>query len=445
LKWKRNMAQHRFLSFVALALCVALSSAGAATPDNQDIRQLLIKRKYAEAYALSARLAAQGDANAALLLANAYRVGLGTPQDMKSAVKWYQAAADGGNAEARKILDRLSIKPPATPLKSSGKADAPGVEGVDYSALPARAEGQPDWFTIAVARGDEKALQSLGDMKDAHIDREALPAALNVASPAVVGLVPRDVLAGTPQVILAATQSANQNLLDSVLVTKADINVSDFKGQTAVNLSARNCDAVSMLKLQQAGAKIPPDGKATPPIVQVARNCEDWGKFAKVLEASNVDAADESGRTAAWYAALRNDLTMLQWLADHGADLSIADHLGYRPLHAAAAASHPEALKFLLSKSKVANPASANGTTPVMLAAYSGCKECLAPLLQDLAEINRKNADGDTSLDFAVRGLQAYVAQTLVANGANLNARNLAGDTPQKLGERLSLVLKPGN
>jgi ankyrin repeat protein len=439
------MAQHRQASALAFVALFTFAQVLAATASDQDVKLLLVKRKYPQAFAMMVQDAGQGDANAALRLANAYRLGVGAPQDLKAATKWYGVAADRGSADARKILAKLGQTPPATPLKSAGINGAAVQEVVDYSALPARPESQPSWFTLAVARHNLPAVQALAAPASGDAEQAALVAALKAAKPDVLKALPQDALAHAPLTVLAATQSGNRELLDVMIAAKPDLNAANAKGQRAVDAAAGNCDAEALTKLVQVGVQLNANGTMTPPLVQVARNCDDWSKFSNAFGASDVNAMDENGRTAAWYAALRNNLSLLNWLDEHHADLSLADKLGYRPLHAAAAASHADALKFLLSKSKELNPPSANGTTPVMLAAYAGCKDCLAPLLQDLAEINKKNADGDTSLNFAVRGLQAFVAQTLVANGGNFNARNLAGDTPEKLGQRLSVVLKPGN
>ena len=439
------MAQHRYgLSLVCLTLLL-LSQVAAATASNEDVRQLLIKRKYPQALEVMLQDASQGDAKAALRLANAYRLGIGTPQDLKAAVKWYGIAADRGSADAQKILSRLGQMPPATPLKSVAIGGSAVQEAVDYSTLPARPPNQPSWFTIAIARHNSAAVQALGTLTAGDTEQAALVSALNSTKPDVLEAVPTVALTHAPLTVLAAAKSGNHDLLAVMLAAKSDLSAADAKGQRAIDVAASNCDRETFIRLVQVGAQVAANGKVTPPLVQVARNCDDWSPFSSAFAASDLNAGDEYGRTAAWYAASRNNLSLLHWLDEHNADLSLADGLGYRPLHAAAASSHVEALKFLLLKSREINPSSANGTTPLMLAAYAGCKDCLAPLLPDLAEINKKDANGDTSLSFAVRGLQAYVAQTLVANGGNFNSRNLAGDTPAKLAQRLNVVLKPGN
>ena len=398
---------------------------------------LIVKRNYKLAFAALLKAAQQGDVKAMVKVGHAFRLGLGTEMNLAEARKWYELAAGANNAEAKSVLARLEITVPATPKKSADATGAAVAEGsIDFAHLPERPNGQPGWFEIAAAHRDHVALKSLASTAtgDAALisaklgDADGLAAAAD--SPASDNL-------GRSSVMLALAQGKPE-VLAAALSLKPDLSVADKSGLTAAAQVAATCDAEKLAQLVAAGA--PLSGGANPALVMAARNCDDWEKLKTIFKGQDMNAVDTQGRTAAWYAAARGNVSLLGWLADEGGNLTLPDGLGMAPLHSAALAKQALAFRFILNKTNNYQLKSKRGVTPLMLASFFGCNECLGAVLDLKPALDEKDAGGDTALMYAVRGLQGVAAQKLADSGANPNAKNVAADTPLKLGERLGFA-----
>ena len=92
---------------VALVLLVALGSAAA---DYSDGLRAYNSRDYLAAAQDWLSAASQGDVASQFRLAQLYERGLGVPQDLVEAHRWYNIAASRGDAEARKARDALAAR-----------------------------------------------------------------------------------------------------------------------------------------------------------------------------------------------------------------------------------------------------------------------------------------------------------------------------------------------
>jgi uncharacterized protein len=446
------MAQHRFKTLV-LVLATSVAIAGFAiaaknpnkkTVEASSINGLIIKRKYEQAFAQLKSSAQSGSLKAQLKLANMYRLGLGTKRDDQEAVRLYQTAADAGSKEATLILARLgAVVPPTEKAKLSG-ASSKTVDVIDYARLLKREDGQVDWLTLAAARGDTLAVKALA-ATEAQGESPALLAAMKSGKVESISVLSASAAKPAPDAlgrnpVMFAVASGNPDLLDLVLRSKSDPSAKDKSGMRAIDLAAETCKPNLFQKLQEAGVIV--DGKVDSRslLSRIARHCSNWSDFKRFFANTDVNVVDGEGRSPAWYAAQRGDVSLLGWLFDQGARFDLADVQGITPIHIAALSKQVTSLKFILSKIDNVDVPAARGTTPLMLAAYSGCDQCVDSFIKKKADLSYKNVDGDTALMFAVRGGNGQIAQNLLEAGSNGDARNRAGDTPQKLGLRLGLV-----
>jgi ankyrin repeat protein len=382
-------------------------------------------------------LAAGGNVKAMVRLANAYRFGLGTPRDETAAQAWYQKAAAAGSEAAATYVQRQNITVPPTPKKLALKGEAGNVvDGVDFANLPLRPEGMPTWASLAAAQKNRAGLKALsGEAPTVQLiqarlgDGEGLKASAQAAGA-------RDDLGRSP--LMLAVAYNKPEAIAALLEGKPDLGATDKQGMTAAGLAAQACDSQKLEALAKAGDDL--KGGASPPLVLAAASCEDWSNLKGLFAKVDFNAHDGRGRTAAFYAAATGNLSLLGWLADQGADLNLADTLGFSPLHSAAQHGQDKALRFIVTKTGKMPMDSKRQVTPLMLASNAGCLACIATLLDSRPDLDQKDADGDTALMFAVRSLQGVAVQKLVDSGANLNAKNNAGDTPLKLGVRLGLT-----
>jgi ankyrin repeat protein len=456
------MAQHRFkILILVLASSVAISSfavgakrsskkAFEARVETSSVNRLITKRNYAQAFAQLKVSAQSGNLKAQLKLANMYRLGLGTQRDDLAAEQLYQAAARAGSKEAKLVLTRLNTAVPPTVKAKLDGSSSKTVDVIDYTKLPTRDGGQVDWLTLAAARSDATAVKSLIAIATQG-DSQALLAAAKTGKIENILLLSASNLKPTPDAlgrspIMFAVASGNPDLLDLVLRANSDILTKDKAGNTAIDLAAQTCKPNLFEKLLEAGVIMDGKGESRTLLPRIARTCSNWSEFKRFFATADMNAVDADGRSAAWYAAHKGDVSLLGWLFDQGAKFDLADTQGTTPIHIAALSKQVTSLKFILSKIENADVPAERGTTPLMLAAYSGCDQCVDALIKKKADVMLKNIDGDTPLMFAVRGGNGQIAQYLLEAGSNGDARNKAGDTPKKMGMRLGLVaLAPAN
>jgi uncharacterized protein len=94
--------KHRRFGLSALVAGLLLLWAGAAAAqDFADGMRAHLAKHYAESRRIFLALADEGDARARFMMGTIYEQGLGVPQDLEAAARWYRLAADGGNASAQ--------------------------------------------------------------------------------------------------------------------------------------------------------------------------------------------------------------------------------------------------------------------------------------------------------------------------------------------------------
>ena len=440
------MAQHKWHITLAAVLACSISvpafaaqkkAVGAAVePNTITVESLINKRNYTSAFTLLLGQARGGNAKAMFKLANFYRLGLGTDRNLEEARKWYEAAANAGNAEAKLVLVRNGIAVAPTVKKVALKSEigmGTNAADIDFAGLPNRGDQLPDWATIAAAHRDPVAFKALAQMATG----EATLISVQLGDEAAIGERPKPAVDGLGRsALILAVAQGKPTLLEAVLNAKAELGVVDKMGLSAVGYAATACDAVTLARLVGAGASL---SGATPAIVLAARHCDDWSALRSIFEKQDLNLADKEGRTAAWYAAATGNVSLLGWLGDHGADLTRADTQDLTPLHAASVRSQGLAVRYLLNKAGSGDVLTQRKVTPLMFASAQGCLDCVKALLDGKAALDAKDVSGDTALMYAVRGLQGEIAQKLADSGANPDAKNSAGDTPKKLGLRLGV------
>jgi len=125
-------------------LTLAVSNGVASAGPLEDGQVAYNRGDYATALQLFEPLAAQGNADAQVLVGFMYQNGLGIPQDYENALKWYWLAADQGNAAGQNNVGTMY-------------ANGLGLHLRDYDeALK--------WFRLAAAQGFTPAQANLGWM-----------------------------------------------------------------------------------------------------------------------------------------------------------------------------------------------------------------------------------------------------------------------------------------
>jgi len=108
--------------------------------------------------------------------------------------------------------------------------------------------------------------------------------------------------------------------------TKADPNLADMHGSTALLESVKNGHEATMDLLSKYGAKLcMPESRAASVLCQAVFD-GDILLLKRLLKAGiDINAADYDKRTAAHIAAAEGNVAAIKVLAEHGADLTLPD------------------------------------------------------------------------------------------------------------------------
>ncbi|MBK6982962.1 MAG: ankyrin repeat domain-containing protein [Betaproteobacteria bacterium] len=122
------------------------------------------------------------------------------------------------------------------------------------------------------------------------------------------------------------------------------------------------------------------------------------------------------GQTALHRAAAQNEVQMVKFLLDHGADPNVADADGNTPLLVTAYKGHLEvALLLIAAKADLDVAESRYGITPLMEAARKGHVELVGMLLAAGANRASTTKDGRTARELALSGGNIAIAEMLAS------------------------------
>ncbi len=207
-------------------------------------------------------------------------------------------------------------------------------------------------------------------------------------------------------------------LVDKLLRAGANPQTANRYGVTPLYLACLNGNAQVVEKLLKAGADVnAPSSEGETPLMTVARS--GHVEPAKVLLAHGADVyARETWhrQTALMYATAESHPEMMLLLIDHGALVNDQDGV---QKWARQVTSEPRD-KWLPT----------GAMTPLLFAARQGCVECAKILIEHGAEPNASDRDDVTPMISAIINGHYDVAAYLAEHGANPNLADVTGRTP---------------
>lgn len=149
---------------------------------------------------------------------------------------------------------------------------------------------------------------------------------------------------------------------------------------------------------------------------------------------ADINAKDDSGLTALWWAVKTEYADIIDLLISAGADVNIKNHEGITPLMIACSQNSPEIAMTLISAGADVNAKSKKGVTPLMFAIdirgkFEIDRGLITTLIARGADVNAKNEDGATPLMFAADAGAPEIVNLLLAAGAEVNVKNKSGHT----------------
>ncbi|EJD75737.1 tankyrase-2 [Loa loa] len=130
----------------------------------------------------------------------------------------------------------------------------------------------------------------------------------------------------------------------------------------------------------------------------------DVEKIRKIVIPATVNCRDVRGRlsTPLHLAAGYNNLEVVQFLLENGAEVNLKDKGGLIPLHNASSFGHLEIAALLIEYGAEVNHPDKWGYTPLHEAAQKGRTQICSLLLNNGADVTLKNNEGVTALDITI-------------------------------------------
>jgi ankyrin repeat protein len=138
------------------------------------------------------------------------------------------------------------------------------------------------------------------------------------------------------------------------------------------------------------------------------------------------------GKISLCEAADKGDLSEIEWLLDHGADVNAPDRSNGADtaIFFAAARGHDKVVRYLVSRGANVNAGREHGRSALALAICNRHPVIVAWLIAQGADVTVKDENKDTPLHYAARYGNAAIAELLIEKGADVNAQGTGGRTP---------------
>lgn len=185
------------------------------------------------------------------------------------------------------------------------------------------------------------------------------------------------------------------------------------------------------------------DAVASPPWEDAPHPLNVVAKFGEVADVEKIfkrdptaiNMQDNEGMTPLAGAVVQEQVDVVRFLLDKGADPNIPNKNGLTPLEHACGRDKTNGLalaKLLLAKGASVNATNVTGFTipPLEWAISSDNTELVKFLLENGANVMTKSDVGSTPLHSATDRGDLEIAEMLIAHGADVNARITGGTTP---------------
>jgi ankyrin repeat protein len=251
--------------------------------------------------------------------------------------------------------------------------------------------------------------------------------------------------------LLEAAKAADGAGARAALAARADPNLADADGTTALLWGVHHDDVELVKELIRAGADVHAKNAYGATAMSEAAVVANPAVLEALLAAgADADSPNAEGQTALMVVARSGNVAAANLLIERGADVNAREaRKGQTALMWAAAQSQPAMVETLIAhgadvdarshvndweRRVTAEPRMKNmpsgGFTPLLYASRQGCLECARKLVAAGAAVNGTDPDGITPLLSALLNAHFDTAQFLLESGGNVNKWDWWGRTP---------------
>ncbi|TPX37453.1 hypothetical protein SmJEL517_g00580 [Synchytrium microbalum] len=223
--------------------------------------------------------------------------------------------------------------------------------------------------------------------------------------------------------LFVAAENGHIEVAKLLMEKGGDDKLTPTSGVTLLGVAAQNNHSKVVEHLVENGADVNTNIDGSPLL------CKYASEKNSVMKA-DPDAADADGRTALYYFAEAGDLTMVKYLIEQGAKVTVpAKQRDDTPLGVAASSGHWEVVEYLVSQK--ADPNVKVDGIPLLSVYLDERKLALVKLLiEHDADTNATDSNGKTSLYWAAEQGLCDMVRLLIDHGARPNLSNDNGETP---------------
>ncbi|KAE8748603.1 hypothetical protein FOCC_FOCC004613 [Frankliniella occidentalis] len=230
-----------------------------------------------------------------------------------------------------------------------------------------------------------------------------------------------NLFAYTPSPLINAASTGNLSLLQELLDTGKDPNLSDHRGWTPLHAAAANNQLESVKVLLQ---------KTCINAQNRTHNGETAAELAVISNASLPVVQlllEHGGRTVMrpymlHVACFNGSLDIVKLLVSNGCDINVHEELNEQtPLHRAVEGKQQDVLQYLLSIGAKVNQGDSSSCTPLFEAVQQDSLQCAEILMKAGAKPNRRTYDGVTPLMMACQKGNIEMVKLLLLHGAKPN------------------------
>ena len=252
--------------------------------------------------------------------------------------------------------------------------------------------------------------------------------------------------------VVDAAKAGDFAAVKVLIAQKADVNVPEADGMTALHWAVRANDLTTVQMLIRAGANVNAASRyGLTPLLFAAQNGEPKVVAALVKAGANPNAAMPEGETPLMAAARTGNVDSIKLLVETGAKVGAREQWqGQTALMWAASQNNAAAVKTLIALGADKNERSKllsfpefkfetsgmvvtvlprGGWTPLMYAARDGAADAVGALADAGADLNASDPDGTTALMYAIINAHFDTAAVLIEKGADPNVSDSTGTT----------------